>query len=226
MGADNVAAAAVVEKMGGVQRAVGKLPEAEALLRRAVAMREAAQGDGHLSLRPPLHQLVEVLAEAKNPDAAVLVGRRCLAIAETNLGPKHVEVAEELARLGGLLRQTDHLAEADSVLSRCLHIREMVRVCPSICVVLGSLATDASPSAASLSGGVRWIRAWRVVGSTPFLAQPAKTQSLRAVGLSRRTACTLVTPLACACGGWPRRGASLACGVGQEEGDTDDRSRA
>lgn len=73
-----MAAAAVVEKMGGVQRAVGKLPEAEALLRRAVAMREAAQGDAHLALRPPLRQLMEVLAAADKLEAAVQVKQACV----------------------------------------------------------------------------------------------------------------------------------------------------
>jgi hypothetical protein len=82
----------------------------------------------------------------------VQVSRRCLAIAEAGLGPKHVEVAEELSHLGSLLRQTNDLAGADTVLSRCLHIREMVCVHPFALLV--SLTSDASPSVACAFQGL------------------------------------------------------------------------
>jgi hypothetical protein len=105
-------------RQGGESRHLGSVSESR-------AHNPGGGTPSHAVLNSPQHQ---VLVAADDAPAAVEVGRRCLAIAEGGLGPKHVEVAEELNSLGLLLRQTGHLDEADTLLSRCLHIRETVRL--------------------------------------------------------------------------------------------------
>ncbi|MBN1207846.1 MAG: tetratricopeptide repeat protein, partial [Myxococcaceae bacterium] len=92
----------------GVLSRQGKYPEAEALLRRSLAIAETALGVENPSLSPTLANLGVVLAEQARPADGLPLLERARQIAVATYGPSHPEVAQVLLVLAQLQSATNH----------------------------------------------------------------------------------------------------------------------
>jgi tetratricopeptide (TPR) repeat protein len=103
-------------------QATNRLPEAEPLMRRALAIDEASLGPDHPDVAIRLNNLAQLLqATNRLPDAEPLM-RRALAIDEASLEPDHPKVAIRLNNLALLLQATNRLPEAEPLMRRHLEI--------------------------------------------------------------------------------------------------------
>ena len=98
--------------------------QAETLLRRSLAIREAKLGQESILVAYTLHDLGVCVRQAGRLKAAEELLRRCLAIKETKLGPGHVHVACTLHELGLCLREEGRSGEARTLMKQCLAIQE------------------------------------------------------------------------------------------------------
>ena len=95
--------------------------EAEPLLRRAVAIREAATGPDHPSVAEGLQFLSAELARQQRFTEAEALARRALELSERTLGPRHRLVTDSrMPHLADVLNQAGRHAEADSVFRTAL----------------------------------------------------------------------------------------------------------
>jgi CHAT domain-containing protein/tetratricopeptide (TPR) repeat protein len=102
----------------------GRYAEAEPLFRRALALREQAEGPEHPRTAESLRKLAWLLDyEGRYADAEPLA-RRALAIDEKRLGPEDLETAYSLDYLGCILNEEARFAEAEPMLRRALAIRQ------------------------------------------------------------------------------------------------------
>ena len=100
--------------------------EAEPLLRRALAIREAAVGSESPDVAGTLNNLAAVCrAQGRRGEAEVLY-RRTLDIYHKTLGPQHPSTAIVLSNLGDLYYDRRQYAEAESAYRRALTIQEKV----------------------------------------------------------------------------------------------------
>jgi tetratricopeptide (TPR) repeat protein len=98
--------------------------EAEPLLRRALAIDEAAYGATHPSVATDLNNLASLLQDTNRLGEAEPLFRRALAIDEAAYGATHPRVATDLNNLALLLRDTNRLGEAEPLFRRALAIDE------------------------------------------------------------------------------------------------------
>jgi tetratricopeptide (TPR) repeat protein len=98
--------------------------EAEPLLRRSLAIDEAAYGPEHPTVATALNNLAQLLKATNRLAEAEPLMRRTLAIDEAAYGPDHPTVATALNNLAGLLKATNRLAEAEPLMRRTLAIDE------------------------------------------------------------------------------------------------------
>jgi tetratricopeptide (TPR) repeat protein len=98
--------------------------EAEPLLRRSLAIDEAAYGPEHPTVATALNNLAQLLKATNRLAEAEPLMRRTLAIDEAAYGPDHPTVATALNNLAMLLKATNRLAEAEPLLRRTLAIDE------------------------------------------------------------------------------------------------------
>jgi tetratricopeptide (TPR) repeat protein len=98
--------------------------EAEASLRRAVAMVEQIYGTEHPDLGTEFNNLAQLLQATNRPSEAEPLMRRALAIDEKSHGTERPEVARDLNNLAVLLQATNRLSEAEPLLRRALAIFE------------------------------------------------------------------------------------------------------
>jgi tetratricopeptide (TPR) repeat protein len=123
---------------------LGRPTEAEPLLRRALAIFEAALGPDHPGVATRLSNLVELLRDTGRMSEAgtELLVRRALASSEAALGPDHPDVARDLNNLAELLQVTARPAEAEPLLRRALVISEVALGPdhPDVAHVLSNLA--------------------------------------------------------------------------------------
>jgi CHAT domain-containing protein/Tfp pilus assembly protein PilF len=101
-----------------------RLPEAEALYRRALAIDEANLGPDHAQVGDDLNELAQVLKAMSRLGEAEPMMRRSLAIAEAKLGPSHPDVAVRLNNLAALLLAANRVAEAEPLMRRAVAIDE------------------------------------------------------------------------------------------------------
>jgi tetratricopeptide (TPR) repeat protein len=101
-----------------------KLGEAEAVLRRALALSEEKLGPNHPSTATCLSNLGEALRMAQRFADAEPLLRRALAISESVHGPDHPETAIVLNNLALVLRGTNRVDEAGQIYHRVLAIFE------------------------------------------------------------------------------------------------------
>jgi tetratricopeptide (TPR) repeat protein len=124
----------------------GRYAEAEPLLRRALAIDEAAYGPVHPDVARDLNNLARLLKDMNGTnrlaEAEPLI-RRALAIDEAAYGPKHPDVARDLSTLVSLLQNTNRLAEAEPLMRRALAIDEAAYGTehPKVATALGNLAS-------------------------------------------------------------------------------------
>ena len=100
--------------------------EAEPLMRRALAIVEAAFGPDHPAVAKLLNNLASLLQATNRLTEAEPLLRRALAIDEAAYGPDHPTVATSLNNLASLLKSTNRLTEAEPLLRRALAIGEAV----------------------------------------------------------------------------------------------------
>eukprot|EP00752_Nemacystus_decipiens_P007688 g6871.t1 len=116
-----------LEDVGGygwcVQR-MGRLHEAEALLRRTVQIKEVELRADDVNVATTLSALGGCVREAGRPGEAEALFRRALEIREAKLGPGDVQVAWTLYELGRCVRDTGRPGEAEASFRRALEIAE------------------------------------------------------------------------------------------------------
>ena|SRR5215510_10340130 len=111
-------------------------PEAQRLLRRALAIAEMSFGLDHPNVARPLLDLAVSLDDRKEAETLM---RRALAIEEKHFGPDHPNVAERLNTLAILLRKTNRHAEAEALLRRAFDIDEKGSSEVNVTVTLANL---------------------------------------------------------------------------------------
>jgi tetratricopeptide (TPR) repeat protein len=119
-----------LNNIGVTLQAKGNLPDAEASLRRALAIAEKAYGPVHPEVETALVNLGDLLSAERRLDAAVAVYRRAAAISEKVVGPEHPHTAEDLGGLGIALLEEKRAAEALPVLERAVAIGERAQAEP------------------------------------------------------------------------------------------------
>jgi tetratricopeptide (TPR) repeat protein len=116
--------ARVLNMLGVLYRARALHSVAEMVLRRALAIDEAALGPSHPTTAMRLNNLAQVLQAMNRLTEAEPLVRRAIAIAEASGGPDDPRVAVGLGNLAELLRAKNHLSEAEPLTRRALAIDE------------------------------------------------------------------------------------------------------
>lgn len=102
----------------------GDLDQAQALLERALAIREGHLGAEHPDTAQSINDLALVRHDQGAYDEARALHERALAIRESQLGPDHVDTAQSFNNLGRTLRYQHNLDPARTALERGLAIRQ------------------------------------------------------------------------------------------------------
>ena len=102
---------------------LGRLDEAEALYRRALAIAEKSLGPDHPDIANRLINLGSLLRDMNRRSEAEPLLRRALKIDEKSFGPVHPNVARDLDSLAGLL-EADGFVEAELLYGRAIAIEE------------------------------------------------------------------------------------------------------
>ena len=137
--------AQLMSALGRLLWSKGGYAEAEPLLRRALAIDEAAYGPLHPDVARDLNNLAWLLKDMDGTnrlaEAESLI-RRALAIAEAAYGPDHPDVAIKLSNLALLLQATNRLSEAEPLMRRALAIAEAAYgpEHPAVATALNNLA--------------------------------------------------------------------------------------
>jgi tetratricopeptide (TPR) repeat protein len=116
--------ATVLNNLGINMIVAGDYVGAEPLLRRALALDEAAPGSNHPDVATELSNLGLLLQNKGDYAAAEPLFRRVLAIHEKALGPNHPGVAADLSNLALLLQNKGDYAAAEPLFRRVLAIHE------------------------------------------------------------------------------------------------------
>jgi serine/threonine-protein kinase len=104
--------AQMLEALGRVQGQLGQFEEAERMLRRALELRRANQGAGHLDVAKTLTYLSGLIRQRGKGDEAKQLIRDALGIQQVSLGARHPDVAVTLSTLAEL--------ESDAAVSESL----------------------------------------------------------------------------------------------------------
>lgn len=142
LGADNVRLASSLSSLGQIKYRQKDLEQAEALFRRALAIRERVLGAEHFSLVQAINNLATLHYSRGELDQAAKYFARALEICDRNLGEKHPDVAVTLNNLARLhFRRNDFVAAAP-LLMRLLAIKQEAVGAhhPEVAVILTSLA--------------------------------------------------------------------------------------
>ncbi len=102
----------------------GRYAESQALLERALSIRERTLGSEHIEVASSLHSLAVVLWYRGRYADAQPLNERALMIRERALGADHPDVASSLNMLGILHTHQGNYAEAQPLYERALAIRE------------------------------------------------------------------------------------------------------
>ena len=110
--------------LAGPLAADGRLPEAEALLRRALALCEQSLGPQHPQTVDAQTELARLLARQGQAAEAEALLRRALAAREAVYGGEHPKVSDVLGTLAAVLVRQGQAAEAEALLRRALAVCE------------------------------------------------------------------------------------------------------
>lgn len=113
-----------LESLGQVYRAGKKFSDAEKALRRSRDIMAKANGDNSLEVANVNFDLAGLLLDSGRPADAAATARRALSAYESLLGGADTQTGDALCVLGDSLRATKNLPEAETVLKRCLDIRQ------------------------------------------------------------------------------------------------------
>ena len=117
---------AEIEVRSGLGRAfceLGDLKEAEAQVRKAIALTETVYGPDHPRVALPLSDLGRILNDAGNPDEAIAVHRRAIAISTAAFGPEASSTLSHQNNLAIALLSAGRSNEAISLLEMNLASR-------------------------------------------------------------------------------------------------------
>ena len=123
-GLDSIAAARLLNQSGYYLHGRARYAEAEPLYRRALAIREKAQGPDHPDTATTLNNLAGIYDEQGRYVEAESLYQRAIAICEKGLGPDHANTAASLNNLALLYHHQGRYAEAEPLYQRALAIRE------------------------------------------------------------------------------------------------------
>jgi serine/threonine-protein kinase len=116
--------AGLLGALGTTEWNLGHYPEAQALLERALALRERRRGPDHPEVAETLETLGNVLADQGRYPEAQAALERALAIRERESGPRHPRTGAVLNDLAMVLRDQGRHAEALPLMERALAIFE------------------------------------------------------------------------------------------------------
>jgi len=117
-------AARVLDQLGCYLRECVQYDQAEALLRRGLAIRESLFGPDHPLTATSVAHLARLTSDAGRYEESVGLYRRALAVQERELGRTHAETAGTLTGLAGVYSQQGKLADAESLYRRALQVHE------------------------------------------------------------------------------------------------------
>jgi serine/threonine protein kinase/tetratricopeptide (TPR) repeat protein len=123
-GPDDIALAQALNNLASIQDRLGRSADAEALHRRALAIREQALGPGHGDVAFSLNNLASVLWAQGRTDDAMAMFERALAIRERAYGPAHPAVGNTINNMAVLNIKAGKLPEAEALLRRALAVQE------------------------------------------------------------------------------------------------------
>lgn len=109
-GADPLDLATTLNNLGANRLMMDRAPEAETLLREALALREAGLGGGHPLTAQTLSLLADALAVQGRPEAAAMMQRRALDALPADSHP--LDRAAAMTNLADILKTLDRNAEA------------------------------------------------------------------------------------------------------------------
>ncbi|MCB1033078.1 MAG: serine/threonine protein kinase [Acidobacteria bacterium] len=114
--------ARLLQTTGGIYARMEDFERAELLLRRALALREAAGGDHREEVAESLESLGRLLVDMSRAQEAEPLLRRALALREDALGPLHPQVAEAAAMLANALHRSGDYRDREALLKRAVAI--------------------------------------------------------------------------------------------------------
>jgi tetratricopeptide (TPR) repeat protein len=140
---DRDAVPRALNNLAELYAAQGRYAEAEPLLKRSLAMDEAALGRDHPSVATGLNNLAGLYVAQGRYDDAEPLYRRSLAIREKALGREHLDVAASLNNMATLYSNQRRYADAEPLLKRSLAVFESAlgRDHPSVATSLNNLAS-------------------------------------------------------------------------------------
>ncbi len=117
-------AARLLDQAGFYLYEQGQYPEAEPLLKQAVAIRDQTLGPEHPDIATSLNHLAELYREQGKYAQAELLYQQALTIRENLLGPMHVDLATSFNNLGLLYNAQAKYGQAEQLHQRALEIRK------------------------------------------------------------------------------------------------------
>ncbi len=117
----------LMQTMGTVQTALGRFPEARAMLQDVLQTRERLLGPDDVLVGETLNSLGELTRDFGDLDDAEQYLTRALAIRENAYGATHVDVGTTLSMLAALRWKQTRYAEAESLYMRVLDIDAKLR---------------------------------------------------------------------------------------------------
>jgi non-specific serine/threonine protein kinase/serine/threonine-protein kinase len=117
----------LMQTMGSVQTALGRFPEARAMLQDVLQTRERLLGPDDVLVGETLNSLGELTRDFGELDDAERYLTRALTIRENAYGATHVDVGTTLSMLAALRWKQTRYAEAESLYMRVLDIDAKVR---------------------------------------------------------------------------------------------------
>ena len=123
-GAKDPSVAVELNNLAEANRRLGRLDEAEALYKRAIALDEKAGPENAAGLATSLNNLALVYRAQRRPEEAAELHERSLALLERSLGPNHPDVARGLNNLATLYRTQGQPERARPLQERAVEIAD------------------------------------------------------------------------------------------------------
>jgi serine/threonine-protein kinase len=120
---DDERVATVLNNLGDLLRAAGRIDEAEQHLVEAVKLRRQLLGPQHPDLAKSINNLALVLRSLGRLEEAGPLYREALTIERNVWGPTHPAVLTDQFNLGALLREQERLDEAEPLLREVVQVR-------------------------------------------------------------------------------------------------------
>ena len=121
---ESVEAARVLDQLGCYLRECAQHDQAEALLRRGLAIRESLLGPDHPLTATSVANLARLACDAGRYDEAVGLYRRSLDVRERVLGRTHAETADALSGLAQVYYQQGKFPDAEALFRRAQEVHE------------------------------------------------------------------------------------------------------